>query len=170
MSDIVYLLIGSSGLVSYMTYLFMTKGDALLFFHVQSAFGAGRSSGELILLPQVFWRYARILFTAYLQPTPVSYIVSISELAVTVLAVLLIWYAWKRKFDSGLLLYSAVSLLIPSLTGTLSSMPRYVLAAFPLFVFAARNLNRRYAVLIGSASAVIEAVAVSYFLRGWFIA
>lgn len=162
--------VSSLGLLSYMAFLYGRTGDALRFFHVQSAFGAGRSSGNIILLPQVLWRYGKIIFTAFLQPTPVSYAVTILELAVTGLAAWVLWMAWKIRLNRGLFLYAFVSLLIPTLTGTLSSMPRYVLAAFPLFVAAARLIGSNRMRRIAVASGFLEIVLTILFVRGWFVA
>src|SRR3989344_5885946 len=51
------------GLLIYSTYLWKTTGDPLFFLHSQWAFGAHRSS-NLIFLPQVYYRYLNIFFTA----------------------------------------------------------------------------------------------------------
>jgi len=51
------------GLLLYMTYLWSTFGDPMLFYHVQTDFGAGRTATELVLLPQVFYRYFMMLIT-----------------------------------------------------------------------------------------------------------
>ncbi|MBI4066513.1 glycosyltransferase family 39 protein, partial [Candidatus Gottesmanbacteria bacterium] len=125
------LLLAPAGLSAYMIYLLRSFGDPLTFFHVQPAFGAGRSGGDLILLPQVFWRYIMIFTTV--GSNELLYHVAIFELSSLIFGLVLLLIAWKKRYDAGLLLYSICVLLIPSLTGTLSSMPRYVLAAFPLF-------------------------------------
>ena len=75
------------GLVGYSFYLWQTTGDPLFFFHSQVAFGANRST-KLILLPQVYWRYLKILFQADFNW---QYFVSLTELIIFtfVLAILI---------------------------------------------------------------------------------
>jgi hypothetical protein len=158
------------GLVFYMIFLYQRSGDPLLFFHVQPAFGANRSGTTIILLPQVFWRYGKIIFTAFMQPTPASYMVTVFELLTTVGALSVIYYGWKKKISLSYLLYSLFAVLLPTLTGTLSSMPRYVLSAFPIFMILGtiRNNTIKYTILC--VFVIIEIVAAAFFLRGWFIA
>ncbi len=155
------------GLLGYMAYLWKAVGDPLAFFHVQPAFGAGRSGSELILLPQVAWRYARILTTVPMHE--MLFHVALLELGAFVLGLVLLVLAWRRRFDAGLLLYGACVLLIPTLTGTLSSMPRYVLAAFPLFAALGgiRLVWIKALLLVVFASILVWAATV--FLRGYFI-
>ena len=56
-------LLGVTGLVMYMIFLYSEFKDPLYFLHVQSEFGAGRQE-QLILFPQVIFRYIKMLFTA----------------------------------------------------------------------------------------------------------
>jgi hypothetical protein len=51
------------GLLFYMRFLSIGYGDSLMFVHVQTFFGAGRSADRIILLYQVFWRYFKMLVT-----------------------------------------------------------------------------------------------------------
>lgn len=161
------LVVAPAGLLGYMAYLWKTIGDPLAFFHVQSAFGAGRSGGELILLPQVLWRYAMIFTTV--PPGALSYHVAILELGAFVLGAVLIIAAWKKRYDPALLLYSASVLLLPTLTGTLSSMPRYLLAAFPLFDVFGEIRSTVGKVMLLIVFFAILVYAATGFLRGYFI-
>lgn len=159
--------IAFTGLFVYMMYLWRTIGDPLVFFHVQPAFGAGRSGGELILLPQVLWRYAMILTTV--PPGALSYHVAILELGAFVLGAVLIVAAWRKRYDPALIVYSASVLLLPTLTGTLSSMPRYVLAAFPLFSVLGGIKSHAAKVIILIVFLALLVYAATGFLRGYFI-
>ena len=155
------------GLVSYMVYLWRVAGDPLAFFHVQSAFGAGRSGSEIIFLPQLLWRYARIFMTV--PQGEFLYHVAVLELSSLVFGAVLVVTAWRKRLDQGLILYSAGVIFLPTLTGTLSSMPRYLLAAFPLFaVFGGlRPIWIKLAVLI--VFLMLLVYATTGFLKGYFI-
>ena len=76
-----------SGLLSYMFYLHTAWADCLAFFHVQPAFGAGRSGGEFIFLGQVLWRYLKIFMTV--SPLALNY-----------------WVAWLEIFTLSLGMWS----------------------------------------------------------------
>ncbi len=161
------LVLAPAGLGAYMLYLFQTYADPLAFFHVQPAFGAGRSGGVLIFLPQVFWRYIRIFSTV--PSNELLYHVAIFELSSLIIGLVLLLIAWKKRYDAGLLLYSACVLLLPTLTGTLSSMPRYVLAAFPLFSVLGGIKSNAAKVMIVIAFLGVLVYAATGFLRGYFV-
>lgn len=155
------------GLFTYMAYLWLASGDPLAFFHVQPAFGAGRSGGELIVLPQVFWRYARIFTTV--PPTDLLYYVAAIELGSFLFGTTLLVLAWRGCYDRGLLLYGTCVLLIPTLTGTLSSMPRYILAAFPLFSVLNEMKSRVGKFVVAVTFLGLLVYAETGFLRGYFM-
>ena len=168
--DIVGILAMPIGLFSYMYYLFKNYGDPLRFIHIQALYEINRSVGHFIFLPQVIWRYLKILVLAVGKPTMVAYGVSIVELMLTMGAFFLLYYGWKKKVKLSYLLYSFVVLVIPTLTGTLTSMPRYILTVIPLFIiltYIKRN-TVKYA-LIGIFF-ILQLVSVMLYLRGWFIA
>lgn len=163
----VALILAPAGLAAYMVYLWSAVGDPLAFFHVQAAFGAGRSGGTLIFLPQVFWRYARIFSTVSVGE--LLYHVAVLELLSFVLGIILLVMAWRKRYDPGLLLYSACVLLLPTLTGTLSSMPRYLLAAFPLFgvLGEIKSIGGKIVLLIVFFAILVY--AATGFLQGYFV-
>lgn len=122
------ILVSLAGLFGYIFYLFQTTGDPLLFIHVQPVFGGGRSGGELILLPQVLYRYGRMLLTTSYQTF--LFWRSFLELGFFAWALSALAYKFK-KLPLSLNIYLACSLLLPTLSGTLSSLPRYLLVLTP---------------------------------------
>jgi len=167
--DIIGFLIMPLGLGWYMYFLAKTQNDPFLFMHVQSAFGANRSGSKLILPPQVVWRYMKMIFTAYMQPTVMSYLVTVLEFVMTAASYVVLWFGRKR-ISLGAALYCFVVLTIPTLTGTFSSMPRYILAAVPLFIILASTPSKKVKVVLLLISFIFEIMATVLFLRGWFIA
>lgn len=168
-TDIIGFLVMPLGLGSYMYFLAKTQNDPFLFMHVQSAFGANRSGSRLISPPQVVWRYIKMIVTAYMQPTVMSYLVTILEFVMTAVSYVVLWFGRKR-ISLGAALYCLVVLTIPTLTGTFSSMPRYILAAVPLFIILAQALSKKVKIALLLVSALLEIMATVLFLRGWFIA
>ena len=159
--------IAPTGLFAYIAYLWKTVGDPLAFFHVQPAFGAGRSGDAFIFLPQVFWRYGRIFTTV---PTgDLLYHVAILELGTFILGAALLVVAWRKRYDASILLYSACVLVLPTLTGTLSSMPRYLLAAFPLFGVLGEMKSTGWKIMLLIVFFAILIYATTGFLQGYFI-
>jgi len=169
-TDILSVCIIPFGLLSYMAYLYMRSGDAILFFHIQPAFGANRSGSSLILLPQVIWRYFKIIFTAFLKPTPASYFISVLEFVAVFFGYAVLWLGWKKKERLSLVIYGVFALTLPTLTGTFSSMPRYLLSIFPLFLILGKldNTVIRYSILM--ISIFLQFILSVMFLRGWFVA
>jgi hypothetical protein len=157
-----------TGLFAYMIYLYAKTGDALSFIHVLPAYGSQRSAGQIILLPQVFWRYGKILFTA--SPTTIEYGVAVLEISIYVFFLYLVFRAFKTNLNVSYILYSAIVLIVPTLTGTLTSMPRYVLDAFPLFIVIGIGHNKALKIMMLIIMLVGLVVCTSLFLQGYFVA
>ncbi len=166
--DIAAICLIPTGLIAYMTYLCMKVGDAFSFMHVQPAFGAQRSAERIVVLPQVFWRYAKILTTA--SPRTVEYGIAAFELAVFLFFLYLLVRAFKTNLNSSYILYSVIVLVVPTVTGTLTSVPRYVLDAFPLFIIMgiSHNIALKVMMLVLMLAGLI--VCTSLYLQGYFVA
>lgn len=163
------------GLLAYMVYLYLEFTDPLYFFRVQEQFGAGRSS-HLVLLPQVIWRYLKIFWTVPLDWKYFSYVQEfVLSLWALLLLILLTIRTWRRqiKFSAGLLFFAWPSYLLPTLTGNFSSMPRYLLPIFPLFIALALDwqkepLWRRYAYLL--IHLILLIINTLLFVQGYWVA
>lgn len=161
--------IGSLGLFGYMFYLHLTFDDPLFFLHVQSEFGGGRQE-SLITYPQVIWRYLKILVTV--RPlVSWSYLGIVQEFVAGTLGLVLI--AWTaRKARWGVTLFSLLAFILPTLTGTFSSMPRYILVLPSIFLGFAFLLEKqawvRWAFLIGSTGLLL--LNTILFLQGYWVA
>ena len=165
--NIVLSFLAPVGLIAYMVYLWHIRNDPLAFIHVQPHFGANRTGGAIVLLPVVFWRYLKIFLTV--SKTTFSYWVAVFEAASFVFGAALGMFGFLNRKTRALALYGLAVLLVPTLTGTLSSIPRYMLSAFPLFIVFAMVHNNRIktaAVMVGIAGLT---VATSLFLAGYFI-
>ncbi len=165
------------GLFSYMSYLWLTTGDPLFFFNSQPLFGANRST-HLILLPQVYYRYIKILFTA---THDFQWHQSIFEMGVFsfvfFIVILNLFQDLKNKempkqvrHDRlGLGLFSLINILLPTLTGTFSSIPRYALFSISLFLYLSQIKSRAIKICIFLVFLTLQIVLLSLFIQGYFV-
>jgi hypothetical protein len=161
----VYLI--SSGLVTYMIYLQIFFKDFLYFWHVQGVFGAQRNGSGMVLLPQVFWRYFKILSSVPMGTA--SFQVAFTEVAITFLTIVLLLLAHKMKIHTSYLIFSWLAVLVPTLTGTFSSMPRYVLVTFPIFIVLARINNPLFRGAVCIISFCFLILLTVLFTRGHWV-
>ncbi len=167
----VYLVgIGAVGLISYMYFCFVSKGDALAFYTLQTNVGEHRSL-DLILLPQVFYRYfVKIIPNLNWDYFPVVF-TTFLEIGIALLFLVVILYSFKKiRWDYWV--YLVLGYLLPTLTGSFSSLPRYVVVLFPALVFMAMKLEKTNTYLrlgIYFLIAIIAVAAEILFFRGYFV-
>ncbi len=160
------LVISCSGLLLYMFYLYFQYNNPLYFMTAQSAFGTGRQVESFVLLPQVFFRYIKILLTVPFFGA--QFWTAISELAFSLFGLVLLIISF-RKVRISLWLFSLGAYLLPTITGTLTSMPRYVLMTFFLFPVLA-EYTFHFRKLILPVLFVIQLVFCALFVVGFWIA
>jgi len=161
------------GLLTYMTYLWTTVKDPLFFFNSQPIFGAQRTT-NLILLPQVYWRYFKIFFTAQWD---FRYLVSMFEFVIFTFIFIvliidlinLIQNSRKDYFLVGLNLFSVANLILPTLTGTFSSIPRYALFSISAFLFLAKLNRNSVKIIIILFFLIMHILLLSFFAQGYFV-
>ena len=167
LSSLLPILFISTGLLAYMYYLNKTFSDPLMFLTAQPAFGAERSADKIILLYQVFWRYTKMLLTV--DPSSLVYYTVVLEALSGGIFLLLSLIAFK-KIRPSYALFGMLSYIAPTLTGTLSSMPRYVLILFPSFMVLGLVKNRRFQRAWWVVSAILLAINTALFVRGYWVA
>ena len=99
------------------------------------------------------------LFTTYL------------EFGVGILFLILVIYCFF-KLRLSYAIYALFAYLIPTLSGSFSSMPRYVLVVFPAFIMMALYLEkvpRIYRYVIFSGMLILMAISTALFWRGYWI-
>lgn len=155
------------GLGLYMRFLKQNFGDSLLFAHVQEGFGAGRTTGKLVLLYQVFWRYAKMVVTVD-RGNPIYFTVWLELMVAAGFLGLLLW-AWYKGIRKSYLIFAFLAYVLPTLTGTFSSLPRYVLVLFPAFM-AVGQLKQKWYRLWLVISGGLLIISTALFTRGYWIA
>lgn len=165
--DFFSILIIPLGLLTVMAFNFIQTGNPIFFISAQPNFGANRSGGEIILLPQVIYRYIKIFLT--ISPFSYAFFISIQEFIWTGIFIGLLIKFFK-KMRPEYFVFSIGSLLIPTFTGTLSSMPRYALAAFPLFFLVPDVILKKYSFwIVFSLMLLLEVISTMLFVSGYWV-
>ncbi len=153
------------GLISYMIYLQLKFNNAFYFLAAQTAFGQNREAAKIIILPQVLYRWVNQLLTTH----GLIFANSAFEFSTTIFAIVLLLIGLKT-IKKEWIIFSLCAIITPTLTGSLASMPRYVLVAFPVFVMLAQIKNDFVKILIASIFFVCLTVTTALFTRGYWIA
>lgn len=157
------------GLLTYMYYLQQTTGDPLAFLHTLTWFGEQRSSSP-ILLPQVFWRYLKMLVDI---PKNDVLFFAVSMEFVVALWFLILSFIGFVKLRISYALWLFLGYLVPTLSGSFSSLPRYVLPLFPAFILMSIFLDKQsMLVKVGFLTIffVVLGVATALFTSGYWVA
>jgi Gpi18-like mannosyltransferase len=162
------ILLGGIGFLSYALYLWKEFGHPLFFMQVQSEFGSGRQE-TVVLFPQVVWRYIKILKTY--RPFGLMYVTFVQEFVVAILGLLALMRSWFTVRKSYVV-FSTLAFLVPTITGNFSSMPRYVLTSFALFVLVGQILNKSKLaqVIYFTLSTLLLVFNTILFIQGYWVA
>ena len=157
------------GLILYMLYQKLTVGDAFAFYKLQLLVGEQHQRG-IVLLPQVFYRYAKILLSV--SPASSIYQTVVLELVIGILFTILPIYAYLKKMKISYIFYLAAGFLSPTIQGSFSSVPRYVLVFFPAFIAIAIFLNsqtRWLRIMLLTISLLWLGIETILFFRGYWV-
>ena len=166
-------------LLIYMLYIKTSTGDALDFLHNVGIYGQQRSS-NLILLPQVFYRYIfKILPNINYSYFPVVFTTWLEFLTAVIFSLLVVSGLLaavgklnKVRIRLSYAVYLLVAFLIPTLSGSFSSLPRYVVILFPAFIILSLYLSKQSVIVRGSVYLLLFiclGIATSLFVRGYWI-
>lgn len=154
------------GILFYMLYLKFNFDNPLYFLSSQPFFGAEREDGGLILLPQVIFRYLKIFFQVPINS--LSFFNAALEffMALIPLMILILFF---KKMRRSYWIFTLGCFILPTLTGTLSSMPRYALMGLLILPYLPPILGKYYNfVLLFWVS--LQIILLSLFVRGYWIA
>jgi len=124
--------IGGSGLLAFMTFLYFNNHDPLAFVHVQR-YWPGRSGGlfsEISLLVQ------------HLHKMNLQYLIVAMWYGVTILG-LIGTAIWIKRREYSYATLTGLGILLPLSTGSATSMNRYGIVLFPLYILGALFISRR---------------------------
>ncbi len=152
------------GIITYGLYLQINFGDFFLFQKAMKDWG----QSQFVLPPQVFFRYIKIFLTA---KDSYVYFIALLEFVSIILYCYLMLRSLKILRSSYVLLMFFV-VLVPTLTGTWQSMPRYILHMFPAFITLAilTASSKKYFYLTLIFFIILQAILIAFFTRGYFVA
>lgn len=153
------------GFLSYVAYLKIKFNNPLYFLSSQQIFGQERSTDTIVLLPQVFVRYIKILLTT----NGLLFTSALLELVATVFGLTIILVSYK-KIPKEWFVFALFTILIPTLTGTLISMPRYVIIAFPIYIALALIKSTLLKTSILIIFTVLLFIMTCLFTQGYWVA
>lgn len=165
-----WLLLIPLGILAYMYHLQTQWGDPFAFVTTLPGFGEHRSATPIIL-PQVFYRYIfKILPNLNYSYFPATFS-TLMEFGISILFLLLsVWVLFRARLSYALFLLGGY--LLPTLSGSFSSLPRYVLVLFPAFFIFAKVLvktSRLTRILIFILLGILLLTATMLFTRGFWV-
>jgi len=161
---IIYFIVSIFGFLSYLLFLKVNFNNPWLFIKSLSLW----EKNKFILFPQTFWRYLKMLTMINLGWD--KYYLVVLELIAACLFLYLLIISF-RKIKWSYFIFSCGCFLLPLSTGTFSSLPRYVLILFPLFIILAELLhkNKSLNLIYWCFSWLMLIINVFLFVSGEFV-
>ena len=159
-----------SGVLAYLYFLQKEAGDWMVFIKTVNIFGEQRSS-QMISLPQVFYRYLFKIIPNLSYSYMPGVLVAFLEFFVAIVFLFLGIYSLE-KLPASYSVYFFGTYLIPTLSGSFSSLPRYVLICFPGFILAASFVSKLPKVVRFSLFVllfILLVICTALFSRGYWI-
>jgi hypothetical protein len=78
----------------------------------------------------------------------------------------------QKKFNfvrMGLWSFSIINLILPTLTGTLTAVPRYSLLSLSLFLYLGEIKNRGVKLTIMGIFIILHIVLFAFFVQGYYV-
>src|SRR3989338_7497648 len=158
---VLYLLPITLGAALYITYLFYKLNNPFGFISVQTLWLRNINDPISTIIGNVW-----IIFT-----NPNAPFDQYTDLLITLIFLSLLIFG-VRKISSSLWIFSMLVILIPASTGTLTSMPRYVLASLGVFVILGQLLeeNPHLKLPLWATSLFLQAIFATRFISGYWVA
>ena len=160
------------GLLFYSVYLGLKFGNPLLFGLSQKSWGKAQFVFPLTTLME----YIKTVFSPPETLAFLNYFVVILEFSIAIVALLSFTILWikaiKQETASPLLIFSTLCFVLPFSTGSLGTMPRYLLTFLSLFPFWTRAFlkikSKPAQILVLSSIFFIFSSGVILFTRGYW--
>ena len=162
---IVYSCTSFLGIFFYMFFLNNKFAYPFAFFNAMALW----QKDKPVFFFQTFFRYLKMLFDFSLPFE--TYFVVLFEF-ITALLFLYLFIIGFSKLKIYYIVYSFIAFILSISSGTFSSLPRYVLSLFPLFVVLAilLNKNKKLKCIYYIFSTLFLTISVILFIKGNFIA
>ena len=166
------ILLAPIGLVAYITFLAAMYGDPIGFIHAYKAWNYQVFNPNILQTVGEFFKRAVLVNKITGIDSLQAYWNSFIELASWLLPLIIVILAWK-KMPISYRVYILLSLLLFSLNSNLTSVNRYILPLFPMYIVAAEWLgkyNPYVFSLVLCISALCLGFCISLFAGGFWIA
>lgn len=153
--------VATFGIALYSIYLASSTNDPIKFVTSQ-AIWQRMPNDPVSTIISYFWTVATSPQTPFDQ---------YFDLTVT-LAFLTTLIAGIKKIPSSLWIFSILVILIPASSGSLTSMPRYVLSSLGAFIILGQFLKNRpkFRLLLWGLSLALQAILATRFVSGYWVA
>lgn len=159
--EIFHLTIAPFGFFTYSIYLWYKLDDPFRFLTIQNIWNR-TVTDPISTVFSYFW--------AYLvgENRPLN---DFFDLATT-LIFLIILILGRKKISSSLWIFSMLVILVPASTGTLTSMPRYVLSSLGAFIIVGKYLSDKplLKITLWSISLATQVYLLVRFINGYWVA
>lgn len=155
-----FALLSPLGFIAYCVFLYNQTSDPFYFITAEKNWQRSLS------FPWVgFWETLKNLTTPGFITT---YFNSVLDLLFAIFGVGLVIRSF-RFLPLSYSLYSLVSIILPLITGTLLSMPRFLLVIFPVFILIGLTKNRFISLVYQVISLMLLSIFTVLFINGFWI-
>lgn len=165
--NLLWVIFAPVGILLYMYFLQTNFSDAFYFFSSAGEFGTGRDLSKIVLIPQIIYRYFKMFVSV--EFLSLTFLNVFLEFVFTIvpLAYLIVFF---KKIRFSYWIFAISTLLVGTLNGTFTSMPRYILPSM-LFIFPLLALQfKGYFNKVVVVSSLFLVVLTMLFIRGYWIA
>lgn len=155
-----FILIGGLGFLSYCIFLYSKTGNPLMFLASEGFWQRGVSLPDVAIInsfSKVFHEVEWYYFFIYLGEF-MCLVIGLG-LSLRSFRVLRPSYSW----------YSLLSLLVPLVSGSLTSLPRFLSVLFPVFIILSLIKNKIFFRLYVTFSVLLLVLSLSYFIQGFWV-
>jgi Gpi18-like mannosyltransferase len=159
-----YLFTSSAGFLIYPIFLQFKFGNPLIFISSQSYWGRLPSQPANLIWESYLYLFSLKQFGSQ------NYALLAFNFGVVIFAFWLIIYSYK-KIRPSYFIYSVLMLIVPLLTGSFSSMIRFILPVFPIFIcLAMLGENYLFDFYYKFQSSILFAILFGLFVNGYWVA
>lgn len=116
----------------YLSFLYLQTGNPLKFFQVQQYWGRADNPNVLLYPWDVLSQnLANISHQSSFFGGP---IIGLIDFSFTFFALILLIFSLKQNMRLSYFIYTVITIIVPITTGSLTSMTRFLLVSFPLFI------------------------------------
>ena len=159
--NLLHVSVAAFGFAAYVIFLFAKLNDPFKFLTSQISWERSITD-PISTIISYFWAIA----TGEFRPVNDYFDLSLTVLFLTVLILGI------KKIPSSMWIFSMLVILIPSSTGTLTSMPRYLLSSLGAFIVIGKFLEGkpRLKIAVWSISLIVQSILAVRFINGHWVA